>query len=275
MRQATTSPSKKAAATTAATALIDNSRNIYLRIRFRCGVTVMCRPEVFWSCPKVLQVLYEDVCAILKLLPGSVHRLIQRTNIWVNHQYAYGLKAKPVLVQHTTAHHHHEWLLWARDRVDKALSIEIYNAADFCRMRQHWNGCGLLLHEYCHMIHQHVLGLQNQRVIDLYQDARRSGRYERVLRRDYAGKEVDHDLHYCTVDHKEFFAEMSVTWWSRGYRDLDQPADTTSMECCSPPIMEPIVRGRLENQTGNTERLLGPIAQGEGHCNKFQPFTSG
>ena len=125
------------------------------------------------------------------------------------------------------------------------------------------------------MIHQHVLGLQNQRVIDLYQDARRSGRYERVLRRDYAGKEVDHDLHYGMVDHKEFFAEMSVTWWSRGYRDLDQPSDARSMECCSPPIMEPIVRGRLENQTGKMERLLVPIAPGQGHCNKFQPFTAG
>ena len=109
----TTSSSKKAAAaTTTATALIDNSRNIYLRVRFRCGVTVMCRPEVFWSCPRVLQVLYADVCAILKLLPASLHRLIQRTKIWVNHEYAYGLKVKPVIVQHTTAHHHHEWLLW-------------------------------------------------------------------------------------------------------------------------------------------------------------------
>lgn len=92
--------------------LIDNSRNIYLRIRFRCGVTVMCRPEVFWTCPRVLQVLYADVCAVLALLPPSVHRLIQRTKIWVNHEYAYGLKTKPVVVHHTAAHHHHEWLLW-------------------------------------------------------------------------------------------------------------------------------------------------------------------
>lgn len=163
----------------------------------------------------------------------------------------------------------------ARDRVDKALSIEIYNAADFCRMRQHWNGCGLLLHEYCHIIHQHVLGLQNQRVVDLYQDARRSKRYEKVLRRDYAGKDVDHDLHYAMVDQKEFFAEMSVTFWSRGYRDLDQPADATRMDLCSPPIIEPNVKRRLETQRGTSARLLGPIDSREGHCNKFQPFTAG
>ena len=160
----------------------------------------------------------------------------------------------------------------AHDRPDKALSIEIYSAADFCRMRQHWNGCGLLLHEYCHMIHQHVLGLENQRILDLYQDAKQSGRYERALRRDWAGKDVDYDLHYCMVDAKEFFAEISVTWWSRGYRDLDQPKDTTRMEDCSPPIMESNVRQRLQNHMG---RLLDPAPPKEGHCNKFYPFTAG
>ena len=152
------------------------------------------------------------------------------------------------------------------------MSIEIYNAADFCRMRQHWNGCGLLLHEFCHVIHQHVLGLQNQRVIDLYHDAQRSGRYERALRRDWAGKDVDYDMHYAMVDHKEFFAEMSVTFWSKGYRDLDQPSDTSQMEQCSPPIIEPNVRKRLSKSYSG--RLLEPITPGEGHCNKFYPFTA-
>uniref|UniRef100_A0A7S3KWZ5 Uncharacterized protein n=1 Tax=Amphora coffeiformis TaxID=265554 RepID=A0A7S3KWZ5_9STRA len=253
------------------TALIDNSRNIYLRVRLRCGVILMCRPEVFWLCPQVLQVLYSDVGDILALLPRNLRPLLQRTKIFVNHEYAYGLKSKPQRVQHTTAHHHHEWLLWARDRPDKVMSIEIYNAGDFCRMRQHWNGCGLLLHEYCHVIHQHVLGLQNQRIIDLYEDACRSGRYDRTLRRDWAGKEDDHDMHYCMVDHKEFFAEISVTYLAQGYKHLDR-ADTSQLETCSPPIMEPIVRQRLRNYKG---RLLDPIPPREGHCNKFQPFTSG
>lgn len=152
------------------------------------------------------------------------------------------------------------------------MGIEIYHAADFCRMRQHWNGCGLLLHEFCHIIHQVVLGLQNQRVIDLYHDARRSGRYERALRRDWAGKEVDHDMHYCMVDHKEFFAEMSVTYWSRGYQDLDQ-ADPSQMETCCPPIMEPTVRQRIDDTMKG--RVLDPVTRADGHCNKFQPFTAG
>lgn len=160
----------------------------------------------------------------------------------------------------------------ARDNPQKTMGIEIYHAADFCRMRRHWNGCGLLLHEFTHIIHQVVLGLQNQRIVDLYQWARRSGRYERTLRRDWAGKEVDHDMHYCMVDHKEFFAEMSVTYWSKGYRHLDR-ADASRMESCSPPLMEPNVRQRFH--ACQESRLLDPVTDEEGHCNKFQPFTSG
>ena len=95
------------------TTLIDNSRTIYVRIRLRCcGVIVMCRPEVLWRCPQVLHVLYADVCAILALLPANLRPLLLRTKIWVNHQYAYGLKIKPTVVRHSTAHYHHEWLLW-------------------------------------------------------------------------------------------------------------------------------------------------------------------
>lgn len=92
--------------------LIDNARNPYIRVRLRCGVVVMCRPEVFWWCPKVLPMIYSDVCEILALLPPSLAPLIQRTKIWVNHEYSYGPRQNPIHVKHTTAHHHQEWLLW-------------------------------------------------------------------------------------------------------------------------------------------------------------------
>jgi hypothetical protein len=216
----------------------------------------------------------------------------------------------------------------AKDRVDKTRSIEIYNAIDFLRMRQHWNGCGLLFHEYCHLIHQQVLGLQNRRVYDIYQQYMMAKgnendtnhhnhpnhKYARVLRRDWVGLPVDYDVHYATVNVKEFFAEMSVTYWSRGYPELDNDtvavaatvvpsiaSDTTTitpplplrMEDCSPPLMEPTVRKRVLSTTTNsssssssssTSRLLESVVvmttpgTKRGyvpHCNKFFPFTAG
>ena len=90
----------------------------------------------------------------------------------------------------------------ARDRPDKTLGIEIYNCFDYRRMRLHWNGCGLILHELCHLIHQVVLpdGLDNAKVQALFEQARASGLYNRTLRRDWAGMPVCHDMAYAVSD---------------------------------------------------------------------------
>jgi hypothetical protein len=82
----------------------------------------------------------------------------------------------------------------ARDRPEKARGIEIYSCYDFERMRLHWNGCGLLLHELCHLIHQFCLGLDHPVVQQLYEQGRQSGNYNKTLRRDWAGLEEDYDM---------------------------------------------------------------------------------
>jgi hypothetical protein len=61
-------------------------------------------------------------------------------------------------------------------------------------MRLHWNGCGLLLHELSHLIHQFCLGLDDPRVQRLYEQAEKSGAYDQTLRRDWAGMEEDYDM---------------------------------------------------------------------------------
>jgi hypothetical protein len=74
--------------------------------------------------------------------------------------------------------------------------VEIYSCYDFERMRLHWNGCGLLLHELCHLIHQFALedGLYNEVVLNTFKIACESGLYEETLRRDWAGLEEDSDM---------------------------------------------------------------------------------
>lgn len=114
------------------------------------------------------------------------------------------------------------------------------------------------------------------------------------------------------VDHKEFFAELSVTYLSNGYHSLDK-ADPTCMENCSPPLLQPYVTDRVLNQYGIIEdplegdttscwtgislsttrgrrggkpklRIVDPIFQETAlarsckdviPCNKFYPFTRG
>tara|TARA_B110001450_G_scaffold231851_1_gene234024 strand:- start:185 stop:688 length:504 start_codon:yes stop_codon:yes gene_type:complete len=136
--------------------------------------------------------------------------------------------ATPTVLRHVTTHHGSTWLTEiAHDTPRKAKSIEIYSVVDYQLMRLHWNGSGLLIHELCHLIHQCCLedGLDNKIVEALYERATLSGKYETVLRRDWAGRTkyinddtgkkiieepADVDLHYAMVNKKEFFAEMSV-----------------------------------------------------------------
>jgi len=92
--------------------VIDNSRNIYLPLQLRCGVTVLCRPEAIMHCPQVLQDLNTDLQQCFRIMPWSVHNLIRRTRIWINLNYRYGPYDKPVSLSHSTAHHHEGWLIW-------------------------------------------------------------------------------------------------------------------------------------------------------------------
>jgi hypothetical protein len=70
------------------------------------------------------------------------------------------------------------------DLPQKTLGIEIYNCIEYKRNRLYWNGCGLILHELCHLIHQLVLpdGLHNHQIKNSYECAMRTGKYEEVLR---------------------------------------------------------------------------------------------
>lgn len=289
---------------------IDNTQLVYVPITLSCGNKVYCAPDVLTNCPMILRSIQTDLTQILRVLPWSVHALVKRTQVWVNASYSYGPRDDPRVLRHSTAHHEEGWLVQcARDRPEKARSIEIYSCFDFERMRLHWNGCGLLLHEFCHLIHQFCLGLDHPVVERLYTEAYKSGMYENVLRRDWAGKEEDYDMAYAMVDFKEFFAEMSVTFLCDGYHELDT-ANTSIMEECCPPLIEPNVtkqvlrKNRIEDNpyksTGNGAlwsviplwgtqsvpriRIVDPLWQeaaiGRGcrdvmHCNKFYPFTRG
>lgn len=92
--------------------LIDNTRHIYIPVKLTCGVRVLCRPEVLRRCPLILHDLNTDLRQCLSILPPSVHALVRRTQVWVNHSYSYGPRNHPVILNHSTAHHHEAWLMW-------------------------------------------------------------------------------------------------------------------------------------------------------------------
>ncbi len=273
---------------------IDNTKTIYIPIRLQCGVTIQCTPEIIHQCPSIIQTLELDVSNCIRTLPPSVHNFIKRIKIWVNVNYFYGAIDDPRVLKHTTAHHHRQWLETVNDLPQKALGVEIYNCCEYERSRQHWNGCGLLLHEFCHLIHQCVVqdGLENEMVIGAFGKALESGLYDDVLRRDWAFclEGEDRDAAYATINHKEFFSELSVAFLSRGYDACLSSSGSdfnlvTKMEDCSPPMMSPevIERMRRGNHILHAPRYSGNLLiqffilitsrSDKGHCNKFYPFT--
>ena len=273
---------------------IDNITLTYLPIKLRCGVIIKCQPNVLVFCREVLVDLNDDITQCLACLPPSVRPLLRRTTIWVNLNYSYGPTIHPKHVKHTTTHHHSGWLVAvANDRPEKVHSIELYSAAEYRHNREHYNGAGLLLHEYCHIIHQLVLpnGLENDRIKRLYIQMRQSGRYECVLRRDWAGLDVETDLHYCTVNYKEMWAELSVAYLADGYLYVkstdtnEQGAPGTSVVDYSPPFMSTAVLERLSvspaSSSTQNHGLVSRIKRLFGRrekmlpCSKFYPFTRG
>mmetsp|Transcript_15849 Transcript_15849/g.18416 ORF Transcript_15849/g.18416 Transcript_15849/m.18416 type:complete len:341 (+) Transcript_15849:91-1113(+) len=273
---------------------MDNTQNIYVPFHLKCGINAHCSLDVFNQCPEILEIVEEDMFAILRVLPPSLHKLIKKTNIWINVTYVYGSFDNPKVMKHTVTHHFQEWLMCVNDIPEKVLGIEIYNCFEYIRNRDHWNGCGLLLHEFCHLIHQLVLrdGLDNQYVQDLYETAMKSEKYEQVLRRDWAYLDCDTDTAYGTINYKEFFAEVSVAYLSCGYENLNNVNASMSMNALSPPIISPEVLKRRSQSTSNTNeskaieedkqsclKLVFQINEFFGWsphkkcCNKFFPFT--
>ncbi|KAL7508213.1 hypothetical protein ACHAWX_000717 [Stephanocyclus meneghinianus] len=279
---------------------IDNSRRIYTAQKLKCGVTIQMGEHVLEECPTVLEDLNYDLMECLLVLPASVRSLVRRTKIWLNRNYSYGPVNNPKTVKHTTAHHFAGWLLCVRDNPEKTESIEIYDSAEYQKTRTHYNGGGLMLHEICHIIHQKVLpgGLNNPMVIEIYRVAMESNKYSSVLRRDWALKDVESDMAYCTVNHKEFFAEISVTYLADFYHEV-VGAGSLEMAKCSPPFVSSTVIERIENELTRTrkEKMTDSQRGNSGninmrrnickyqivedtnrllpHCNKFFPFTKG
>ena len=223
---------------------------------------------------------YQPKVYCISILPPSVRSLVRRTQIWINRTYQYGPKNNPRYVKHSTAHHFGGWLLCVRDKPEKEESIEIYNSLEYQKTRAHYNGGGLMLHELCHLIHQKCLpgGLDNPMVLEIHRVANESRKYDTVLRRDWALKEIETDMAYCIVNHKEFFAEISTTYLADFYHEVDC-AGSDDLAKCSPPFISPDVIERIAEKFRDGSLVKYQIVTDTRkvlpHCNKFFPFTKG
>lgn len=121
------------------------------------------------------------------------------------------------------------------------------------------------------------------------------------FRRDWAYLPCDRDTAYATINYKEFFAELSVTYLSSGYDHgdnkmiLDDNFHLLSMNELSPPFESPEVLNRIDQCCSSSNKnekerenqnIISAFCNdlliilrlqswkiNKGHCNKFFPFT--
>ena len=235
---------------------IDNRNHKYVtRILPDSGITVKLDEQVENRFPTFLKDLNSDLINALQALPPSVHALVKRTCIWVNCSYRYGLLDKPRELYHSTVHHDKEWLISSHDDPQKVHGVEIYNCSEYQRSRLHWNGCGLILHEFCHLIHQFAVpgGLNNEKILKMFNSSKLNGKFQKVYRRDWAGRDIEHDMAYALVNHKEFFAEISVAFLCKAYEIIDDESrqiDHSSILYVTPPIVSPLVLVAVQKKYG-------------------------
>ncbi|OWK43170.1 sialate O-acetylesterase [Fimbriiglobus ruber] len=101
-----------------------------------------------------------------------------------------------------------DWLRANGYAADLAKCVHLPHAADVATPRnireQPWS----ILHELAHAYHDQVLGFDEQRILEAYERYKKSGRGEKTLL--YDGRRVPH---YALTDHKEFFAEMTESYF--------------------------------------------------------------
>ena len=91
---------------------------------------------------------------------------------------------------------------------DLARCVHIPHAADLLTKRNIREQPWVILHELAHAYHDQVLGFEEPRIKEAYEKYKKSGRGEKALLHD--GSRV---RHYALTDHKEFFAEMTESYF--------------------------------------------------------------
>jgi hypothetical protein len=123
-----------------------------------------------------------------------------------------------------------EWLKSNGYSAELAKCVHLPRAADVATVRNTREQPWVILHELAHAYHDQVLGFEEPRVKEAFDKYKKSGRGDKTLL--YDGRRVKH---YALTDHKEFFAEMTESWF--GSNDFF-PFNRAEMKESEPEIYE-------------------------------------
>jgi hypothetical protein len=122
------------------------------------------------------------------------------------------------------------WLKSNGYSTELAKCVHLPRAADLPTRRNINEQPWVILHELAHGYHDQMLGFDEPRILAAYEEFKKSGRGERTLLFD--GRRVKH---YALTDHKEFFAEMTESYF--GVNDFF-PFNRAELKGAEPRLFE-------------------------------------
>lgn len=137
---------------------------------------------------------------ILKNLPPEKIKILRQTKIWID----FDSLGKSAMQYHPSK----EWLRENNYNPDKAKSVEVSHPQLFVDWIK-TQPC-MVLHELAHSYHDRILGFDNKRVKEAFDQAVTSKLYESVLHAN--GKK---QRHYALNNPQEFFAEMTESYFGK------------------------------------------------------------
>lgn len=175
----------------------------YVQTELR-GWTVIVNRDLLASQPALTQRALGLLEGKLAEIERTVYRFplrsLQRVPIWIESDNG-NLRG---LAYHWSA----QWLREHGYNPAKAKAVEIHNVRDFVAWSatQPW----LVMHELAHAYHDRALGEENESIVSAFENARRSGVYERVRYHDGSTRRA-----YAMTNAKEYFAELSEAYHGR------------------------------------------------------------
>lgn len=141
---------------------------------------------------QALRVLGDKLHEITRVVPAGPLAALRKVPIWL------GVDDGPN--DRAQYHPSREWLTEHHYNPEKAKAVEIGNAARF--LKTSIEQPSMVLHELAHSYHDQVLGFGDARIREAWNEAKKGGAYDSVLR--ISGVK---ERHYALTDPQEYFAE--------------------------------------------------------------------
>jgi dipeptidyl-peptidase-4 len=151
---------------------------------------------------RALKMLANHLQRIAILLPEEQLAKMRRLEIWIEHHHP----TLGAMQYHPSV----EWLKSHGHDPRLAKKVHVPRAQSLLARHQMIKHPAVVLHELAHAYHDQYLGFDDPRIIEVYEQAKAAGTYEKVLL--FNGKRV---RHYGLTNHKEYFAEGTEAYFYR------------------------------------------------------------